>query len=121
MKGHRTPIRVLLLVVGSSNAHLGAPDVDQKGGGSGFAAKRMAKWLDSAGHLRIRVRSEAEQASEHLLSKDMLNEQCDFLRLSTELCFSMRRKARWWRWIRVLQHQPGGVLVDAKGAPRTFR
>ena len=38
MKGDTTPMRVLL-VVDSSTRHLGATDVDQKCGSSGFAAK----------------------------------------------------------------------------------
>ena len=42
MKGDTTSMRVLL-VVDSSIGHLGATDVDQKGGSSGFAAKWMAK------------------------------------------------------------------------------
>ena len=40
MKGDTTPMRVLL-VVDSSTGYLGATDVDQKGGSSGFAAKKM--------------------------------------------------------------------------------
>ena len=43
MKGE-TPMRVIL-VVDSSTGYLGATDVDQKGGSSGFAAKWMAKWF----------------------------------------------------------------------------
>ena len=46
MKGDTTPVRVLL-VVDSSTGYLGATDVDQKGGSSGFAAKWMVgiHWL----------------------------------------------------------------------------
>ena len=46
MKGDTTPRRVLL-VVDSSSGYLGATDVDQKRGSSGFAAKWMAKWLEA--------------------------------------------------------------------------
>ena len=48
MKGDTTPMR-FLLVVDSSTGHLGATDVDQEGGSSGFAARWMAKWLESTG------------------------------------------------------------------------
>ena len=57
----------VLLVVDSSTGYLGATDVDQKGGSSGFAAKWMAKWLESTGYARMKVQSDAEQAIEHLL------------------------------------------------------
>ena len=64
MKGDTTPMRVLL-VVDSSTGYLGATDVDQKGGRSGFAAKWMAKWLESTGYARIQltalVKSHASQ------------------------------------------------------------
>ena len=66
MKGDTTPMRVLL-VVDSSTGYLGAPDVDQKGGSSGFAAKWMAKWLEATGYARTKVQSDAEQSTEHLL------------------------------------------------------
>ena len=60
--------------------------MDQKGGSSGFAAKWMAKWLESTGYARMKVQSVAEQSIEHLLDRKL-----------------------------------GGVLVVAKGTPRTFR
>ena len=66
MKGDTTPMRVLL-VVDSSTGYLGATDVGQKGGSSGFAAKWLAKWLESTGYARMRVQSDAEQSIEHLL------------------------------------------------------
>ena len=48
-KGDTTPMRVLL-VVDSSTGYLGATDVDpKKGGGSGFTARSMAKWLETTG------------------------------------------------------------------------
>ena len=56
MKGDTTPLRVLL-VVDSSTRYLGATDVDQKGGSSGIAAKWMAKWLESNGYARKKVRA----------------------------------------------------------------
>ena len=65
MKGDTTPMRVL--VVGSSTGYLGATDVDQNGGGSGFAATWMAKWLESTGYARMKVQPDAEQSIEHLL------------------------------------------------------
>ena len=63
MKGDTTPMKVLL-VVDSSTGYLGATDVDQKGGSSGFAAKWMAKWLESTGYARMKVHSDAEQSIE---------------------------------------------------------
>ena len=66
MKGDTTPMRVLL-VVDSSTGYLGAADVDQKGGSSGFAAKWMAKWLEATGYARMKVQFDAEQSIEHLL------------------------------------------------------
>ena len=48
----------VLLVVDSSTGYLGAADVDQEGGGSGFAAKWMAKWLESTGYAWMKVQSE---------------------------------------------------------------
>ena len=57
----------VLLVVDSSTGYLGAPDVDQNGGSSAFAAKWMAKWLESTGYARNKVQSDAEQSIEHLL------------------------------------------------------
>ena len=45
IKGDTTPMRVLV-VVDSSTGYLGATDVDQKGGSSGFAAKwKGIHWL----------------------------------------------------------------------------
>ena len=66
MKRDTTPMRVLL-VVDSSTGYLGATDVDQKGGNSGFVAKWMAEWLESTGYARMKVQSDAEQSIEHLL------------------------------------------------------
>ena len=66
MKGDTTPMRVLF-VVDSSTGYLGATDLDQKGGSSGFAAKWMAKWLESIGDARMKVQSDAEHSIEHLL------------------------------------------------------
>ena len=66
MKGETTPLRVLL-VVDSSTGYLGATDVDPQGGNSGFAAKWMAKWLESTCYARMKVQSDAEQSIEHLL------------------------------------------------------
>ena len=66
MKGDTTPMRVLL-VVDSSTGYLGATDVDQKGGSSGFAAKWIAKWLESTGYARMKVQSDAEQSIEHFV------------------------------------------------------
>ena len=66
-KGDTTPMSVLLVVVDSSTGYLGATDVDQEGGGSGFAAKWMAKWLEATGYARMKVQSDAEQSIEHLL------------------------------------------------------
>ena len=60
MQADTTPMRVLL-VVDSSTGFLGATDVDQKGGSSGFAAKWMAKWLATPGYARMKVQSAAEQ------------------------------------------------------------
>ena len=65
MKGNTAVL--ILLVVDSSTGHLGATDVDQKSGGSGFAAKWMAKWLEATGYARMKVHSDAEQSIEHLL------------------------------------------------------
>ena len=66
MKRDTTPMRVLL-VVNSSTGYLGATDVDQKGGSSGFTAKWMAEWLESTGYARMKVQSDAEQSIEHLV------------------------------------------------------
>ena len=52
MKGETPPMRVLL-VVDSSTGFRGATNVIQKGGGSGFAAIWLAKWLGSTGYARI--------------------------------------------------------------------
>ena len=65
MKRDATPMRVLL-VVDSSTGYLGATDVDQESGSSGFAAKWVAKWLESTGSARMTVQSDAEQSIEHL-------------------------------------------------------
>ena len=66
MKGNTTPMRILL-VVDSSTGYLGVTNVDQKGGNSGFAAKWMAECLESTGYARMKVQSDAEQSTEHLL------------------------------------------------------
>ena len=66
MKGDTTPMSVLL-VVDSSTGYLGATDVGQKGGSSGFVAKWTAKWLEATGYARMKVQSDAEQSIEHLL------------------------------------------------------
>ena len=57
----------VLLVVDSATGYLGATDVDQKGGGSGFTGKWMDKWSDSIGYARMKVQCDAERAIEHLL------------------------------------------------------
>ena len=56
----------VFLVVDSSAGYLGATDVDQIGGSSGFAAEWMAKWLESTGYVLMKVQSDAEQSIEHL-------------------------------------------------------
>ena len=42
----------VLVVVDTSTGHLGATDVDQKGGNSGFSANLMAEWLETTGCAR---------------------------------------------------------------------
>ena len=176
MKGDTTPMRVLL-VVDSSDGYLGATDVDQKGGSSGFPAKWMAKWLESTGYTRMKVQSDAEQSIEHLLkavksicTADLFVQRAPVkshqsqghveraVRLVANqyraLLFDVQERTRvasaWilrhavWLLNRYQPHKggatsferltgspyrspipsdrkPGGVLVVAKGTPRTFR
>ena len=70
VKGDTTPMRVLL-VVDSSTGYLGATDVDQKGGSSGFASRWRAKWLEAAGYARMKVQSDAEQSIEPFVVKSI--------------------------------------------------
>ena len=120
----------VLLVVDSSTGYLGAIDVDQRGGSSGFAAKWMAKWLECIGYARMKLQSDTEQLIERLLkafksvcTADLLVQralvkshasQCKIERavrlverISTEPCFSMCRKEQELRLALFLKHQHG--------------
>ena len=123
MKGDTTPMKVLL-VVDSSTGYLGGTDVDQRVAVLALLQKWMAKWLESTGYARMKAHSDAEQSIEQAVKsistadlivhrsrvinlKVMSKEQYDWLRISTEPCFSTCRKGQGSRLTRFLQHRHG--------------
>ena len=115
LKGDTTPMRVLL--VGSSTGYLGATDVDQKGGSSGFAAKWMAEWLEATGWARMKVQSDAEQSIEHLLKavKSICTADLIMQRAPVK---SHQSQGHVERAVRMVENQYRALLFDVQGRTR---
>ena len=116
MKRDTTPMRVLL-VVDSSTGYLGGTDADQKGGSSGFAAKWMAKWLESTSYARMKVQSDAEQSIEHLLKavKSICTADLIVQRAPVK---SHQSQGHVERAVRVVENQYRALLFDVQERTR---
>ena len=106
----------VLLVVDSSTGYLGATDVD-KGGSSGFAAKWMAKLLESTGYARMKVQSDAEQSIQHLLQavKSICTADLIVQRAPVK---SHQSQGHVERAIRLVENQYRALLFDVQGRTR---
>ena len=117
MKGDTTPMRVLL-VVDSSTRYLGATDVDQKGGSSGFAARWMAKWLESMCYARMKVvQFDAEQSIEHLLKAVKSICAADLI-VQRALVKSHQSQGHVERPVRLVENQYRALLFDVQERTR---
>ena len=103
----------VLLVVNSSTGYLGATDVDQKGGSSGFAAKWMAKWLESTGYARMKAKSDAEQSLEHLLKAVKSVCTADLI-LQRAPVKSHQSQGHDERAVRLVENQCRGLFFDVQ-------
>ena len=90
----------------------------KKGGSSGFAAKWMAKCLESTGHSQMRVQSDVEQSIEHLLKavKSICRADLIVQRAPVKSHASQGHVERAIRLVEI-QHR-GGVLFDLQERTR---
>ena len=116
MNEDTAPMRVLL-AVDSSTGYVRATDVDQKGGGSGFAAKWIAQWLDVTGKSRMKVQCDAEQAIEHLMKavKSMCATDMIVQRAPAK---SHSSQGHVERAVRLTENQCRAVLFDVQEGTR---
>ena len=107
----------VLLVVDLSTGYLGATDVDQKGGSSGFAAKWMAKWLESTGYARMKIQSDAEQSIERLVKavKSICTADLTVQRAPVK---SHQSQGHIERVVRLVENQYRALLFDVQERTR---
>ena len=107
----------VLLVVYSSTGYLGATNVAQKRGSSGFAAQWMAKWLACTGYARMKVQSDAEQSIEHLLKAVKSICMADLI-VQRAPVKSHQSQGHVERALRLVENQYRALLFDVKERTR---
>ena len=85
----------------------------KQGGSSGFAAKWMAKWLETTGYTRMKVQSDAEQSIEHLLKAVKSICTTDLI-VQRALVKSHASQGHVERAVRLVENQYRALLFDVQ-------